>query len=324
MFEFTEGNKGEITANYFARENHFRAIPVVASLHMDARILEIHGFLKFVRQSGSKASDHAFLSSYRAEFPNGNNTYPLAYYLNDSTFFLRIPDFEDEQAELLVKAHWKEIISRPFLIVDIRNNGGGLDDFFQSLLSLVYTNPYNVTGVEWYASEGNIRNSEEAINSGDVRNGEEGIKWLKELVDAMKKNPGGFVLHPEMGGDAIEKRDTIYPYPRKVGIIINEGNGSAAEQFILEAKESKKVILFGNHNTAGVLDYSNRVQEDFPSGNYLFFWPMTRSMRLPDHPIDNIGISPDVNIPFPETDQLYGRLDDWVYFVKEYLEFNEK
>jgi C-terminal processing protease CtpA/Prc len=296
---------------------------VIASLHLDNRILEIHDFFRFVRQTSSAVSDYACLAAYRAEYPNGTNIFPLAFYLSDSTFYLRITDFEDERAENMVKSHWKEIISRPYLIVDIRNNGGGLDEFFQSLLALTYTHPYKVDGVEWYASEGNLRNSQEAIISGDLRNGDEGRKWMEQLIAAMKKDPGGFVIHPDMGGSSIVKKDTIYPMPRKIGIIINEGNGSSAEQFILEAKESKKVTLFGNHNTAGVLDYSNQVREDFPSGNYIFFWPMTRSMRLPDHPIDNIGIPPDVIIPFPETNQLYGRLDDWVYFVKEYLEYKE-
>jgi C-terminal processing protease CtpA/Prc len=123
-----------------------------------------------------------------------------------------------------------------------------------------------------------------------------------------------------MGGDSIIKEDTIYPNPKRVGIIINERNASAAEQFLLRAKESKKVILFGNRNTKGVLDYSNCDFEDLPSGNYQLKWPQSRSRRLPEHPIDNIGIAPDVVIPFPETVQLYDRLDDWVYFVKEYLE----
>ena len=158
------------------------------------------------------------------------------------------------------------------------------------------------------------------MKSGDVRDGEKGITWMKELIKAMKTNVGGFVIHPMMGGDSIIKEDTIYPYPKRVGIIINERNASAAEQFLLRAKESKKVILFGNRNTKGVLDYSNCDVEDFPSGNYQLKWPQSRSRRLPEHPIDNIGIAPDVVIPFPEIVQLYERLDDWVYFVKEYLE----
>jgi C-terminal processing protease CtpA/Prc len=257
------------------------------------------------------------------QYPNGTNTFPVATYLSDSTFFLRIPGFDDNQSEKFVKANWKEIMSRPNLIIDIRGNGGGSDEFYQPLSQLFYTNPYKSTGIKWYASEGNLRNFEEALKSGDINNGDEGRKWVEELVKAMKQNIGGFVVHPLMGGDEIVKEDSVYLYPKKVGIIINEGNGSSAEQFLLAAKESKKVILFGNHNTAGVLDYSNQVEENFPSGKYTFFWPISRSNRLPDHPIDNIGIAPDVIIPFPETKQLYDKLDDWVYFVREYLEFRE-
>jgi len=49
---------------------------------------------------------------------------------------------------------------------------------------------------------------------------------------------------------------------------------------------------------------------------------MTRSQRLPENPIDNIGIKPDVIIPFHDTEQLYDKLDIWVYFVKNYLELS--
>jgi C-terminal processing protease CtpA/Prc len=136
----------------------------------------------------------------------------------------------------------------------------------------------------------------------------------------MKKNVGGFVTYPMSGNKKEERTDSVYLYPKKVGIIINEGNASSAEQFLLAAKNSKKVLLFGNHNTAGVLDYSNAVSENFPSGNFELTFPMTRSQRLPEFPIDNIGIAPDIRIPFPSTEQLYDKLDDWVYFAKNYLE----
>ena len=51
---------------------------------------------------------------------------------------------------------------------------------------------------------------------------------------------------------------------------------------------------------------------------------MTRSQRLPEFPFDNIGIAPGIIIPFPSTEQLYDKLDDWVYFVKNYLELMKK
>jgi C-terminal processing protease CtpA/Prc len=140
-------------------------------------------------------------------------------------------------------------------------------------------------------------------------------------VGAMKKNIGGFVTHPYSENDnKFEEKDTVYAMPRNVGIIINEGNASSAEQFLLAAQQSDKVILFGNCNTAGVLDYSNITPNPLPSNNFQLWCPMTRSKRLPENPIDNIGIAPDVIIPFPATEQLYDKLDNWVYFVKNYLE----
>ncbi|MCX6304005.1 MAG: S41 family peptidase [Bacteroidetes bacterium] len=323
IFEFIPREEHQFSAKNYPVYNNFEPVDCIASLHLDDRIFEIHGDNnRFVRQSASPVYDKALLYSYLAEYPNGVNIYPLAASLDDSTYYLRVTGFEDDLAENLVRPHWKEIMARPNLIIDIRHNGGGQDEYYQVLSSLVYTTPYESKGVEWLASEGNIRNFEEALKLGDIRNGEEGVKWINELLAVMKKNVGGFVIHPLMGKDVVVKEDTVYPFPKRVGIIIDEGNGSSAEQFILEAKESKKVVLFGNHNTAGVLDYSNRVNEELPSGKYEIYWPMTRSRRLPEHPIDNIGIAPDVMIPYPETKQLYDRLDEWVYFVKKYLEFS--
>jgi len=320
IYDFTPYNEHQFMLRIYSCTDNSMPDRNMAYLLFDDKVLEMSDDNRFVRQSASAVYDNAFLASIRMQYTKTLNYYPVATYLDDSTYFLRITSFLDNQAETLIKPHWKEIMARPNLIIDIRNNTGGLDDYFYILLSLLYTNPYEKKGIEWYASEGNIKSFEETVKTGDVRDGEKGITWMKELIKAMKTNVGGFVIHPMMGGDSIIKEDTIYPYPKRVGIIINERNASAAEQFLLRAKESKKVILFGNRNTKGVLDYSNCDVEDFPSGNYQLKWPQSRSRRLPEHPIDNIGIAPDVVIPFPEIVQLYERIDDWVNFVKEYLE----
>ncbi|MEI7423865.1 MAG: S41 family peptidase [Prolixibacteraceae bacterium] len=292
-----------------------------ASLHLNGKIVEIHGDTRYVRKSNSAIFDMATLYSYTPLFPNGVNTYPASLYLSDSTYYLRIPGFHDNTANDFVKKHWKEISSRPNLIIDIRYNGGGQDNYYEELAKIIYTKPYESKGVEWYASKGNIQLFEDAIAKGEIRDGEAGLKWTKELVAAMKKNVGGFVTRPEnKEEEATSKHDSVYPMPRNVGIIINDGNASSAEQFLLAAKESDKVTLFGNCNTAGVLDYSNVTPRSLPSGNYQLWCPMTRSKRLPENPIDNIGIAPNVIIPFPATSQLYDKLDSWVYFVKNYLE----
>ncbi len=304
--------------------NSFRPKNGKASLRLEDKVLELHDDTRFVRKTNSPISDDALLYSYFPEYPNGSNIFPLAIKLSDSTFYLRITSFEDDEAEVSARKHWSEITSMPNLIIDIRGNGGGQDNFYQILADLIYTNPYKSKGVEWYATENNIKMYENAIKDGKIKNGEEGIRWTNALLNEMKKKIGRFVLHPMMGHDETVINDTIFPFPKRVGIIIDDGDASSAEQFLLSAKESSKVLLFGNCNTAGVLDYSNAISEKLPSNKYELIFPMTRSRRLPDHPIDNIGISPDVYIPYPATHQLFDRLDQWVYFVKDYLELINK
>jgi hypothetical protein len=320
MFELTPTDENEFSMVCFPYYNDYKPMKGKMSLRMDKRILEQHDWSRFVRKSDSEIFDQALLYSYLPEFPNGRNAFPLALSLTDSTFYLRATLFMDDATEISVKKHWQEIMARPNLIIDIRNNGGGQDNYYQVLSDLVYTQPFESKGVEFYATADNIKLYEDALKNGDIEGGEEEIEWSKALLAEMKKNKGGFVVHPSGGMDETVTRDTVYTYPKRVGIIINDGDASSAEQFLLEARESKKVTLFGNCNTAGILDYSNAVPVEFPSGKYELNYPMTRSRRLPDHPIDNIGIAPDVIIPYPATEQLFNRIDSWVYFVMNYLE----
>ena len=305
------------TINYSYKGNN-KPILSVSSLLLDNKIFEIHGNTHFVKKTDNEKYDKALLYSYQRIFPNGRNIYPLSLNLSDSTFYLRIPSFSDRTSDKLVSKHWDEIMSHPNLIIDIRYNGGGQDYYYEILSKLIYTNPYETKGVEWYSTKGIISDWEEAIKLGRIKKGSE--DECQALVNIMKENVGGFVRHPFNGKDGIVVKDTVYPNPKRVGIIINGGNASSAEQFILTAKHSSKVLTFGAENTKGVLDYSNSTPKELPSGKYSIRIPATRSCRLPDNPIDNIGIAPDINIPFTPTKQLYDRLDSWVYFVKTYME----
>ncbi|MFA5433731.1 MAG: S41 family peptidase [Candidatus Paceibacterota bacterium] len=293
-----------------------------ATLNVNRKIIEFHYSAFFVRKSDSDILDKTILYTYIPKFTNEKYNFPVAMYLNDNTYFLRIPSFYNNAGNELVTKHWKEIITHPNLIIDIRNNDGGQSQYYQELLKIIYTKPYEHKGVEWYATKENIKFFEGLIETGQLRGGEEGKNWTQNLVSAMKENIGGFVTHPyDLSQSTMFKMDTVYNFPRNIGIIINEHDASSAEQFLLHAQKSDKVIIFGSNNTKGVLDYSNIIPWPLPSNKYELYCPMTRSKRLPENPIDNIGIAPDVIIPFPATEQLYDKLDDWVYFVKNYLEF---
>jgi hypothetical protein len=293
-----------------------------ASLHVNRHILEVHGTGFFVRKSASPRDDQALMTSYLPLYPNSTNQYFTYSCLGDSTFFIRIPGFDGyrDTLEKTIRRHWHEIMSRPNLVIDIRNNGGGLDDEWDILQKLMYTGPFITPGVEWYASEDIMAGYEEDLSTGNISGGEEGEKWCRVLLAEMKKHPGGFVIHPMMGSCDTTSEDTVYTNPQRIGIIINQRNGSAAEAFLLAAKQSRKVTLFGDQHTAGILDYSNTVSVDFPSKKYALKYPTSRSLRLPAHPIDNTGINPDVVIPYPPTLQLFDKIDPWVEYVRAWLE----
>ena len=320
VFTLTPEKQSEYSLISYPYYNNYKSTNGKASIRLNDNIIELHDDIRLVRKTNSETYDNALLMSYFPEYPNGANIYPLAIQISDSTFYLRVPSFGNNLTETLTKKHWKEITSSPNLIIDIRNNGGGQDYYYSLLSDLIYTQPYESKGVEWYATKNIIKMYEDALKNGEIRNGEEGKLWTKTLIAEMKKNIGGFVIHPLMGKDRIVSKDTVYAYPKRVGIIINQGNASSAEQFILTTKHSSKVTLFGNENTAGVLDYSNTMNVNLPSIKYKLIFPISRSRRLPENLIDNIGISPDILIPYPATEQLFDRLDQWAYFVQNYLE----
>lgn len=282
------------------------------------RILEIYQDQYFVKSTGNALEDKTLLYSYIPRQPAGLNAFPLALPLSDNTFYLRIPSFGTNTADQLYEKHKNDILTRPCLIIDLRNNGGGQDEFYQVLSPLLYTQALDIKGVEWYATQGNIDYWERLLANNQIKEGKETV--TRQFIDSMKNHIGQFILHPEDGHDSRLEMDSVLPFPKKIGIIINRHNASSAEQFLLEAKESKKVTLFGSENTSGTLDYSNCLQIDLPSQQYKLVFPFTRSRRLPDRPIDETGIAPDVLIPLESNDQLYDRLDDWVYYVKNYLE----
>lgn len=121
---------------------------------------------------------------------------------------------------------------------------------------------------------------------------DEGKKWAKKAYDQLETRLGQFVnLNEQIV--SVNKKDTVYPFPQNVGIIINEANGSTAEQFLLEAKQSKKVKLFGV-TTFGVLDISNMYFVESPSKEFQLGYSLSRSMRIPDFMIDEKGIQPDL------------------------------
>lgn len=223
-----------------------------------------------------------------------NAQYPYIEQMNQTTLYLRVPSFNESykrQIDSVLNANKEKLLTTANLIIDIRNNGGGSDAAYSEIIPFLYTNPIRGVGVEFLSTKLNNQRMLDFIHKPEYEFDDDGKKWAKESYDKLERNLGQFVNLNE-NIVSVNILDTVYPFPQNVGIIINEGNGSTSEQFLLEAKQSKKVKLFGV-TTFGVLDISNMYFVESPCNEFQFGYSLSRSMRIPDFTIDEKGIQPD-------------------------------
>lgn len=223
--------------------------------------------------------------------------------LGDDTVLIRLHSFEfseKKHIDSLINVASSQFSQRSRWIIDLRGNAGGTDYAFGSLIPYIYTGPMMSRPDEYFSSADNIEVLSENLDSDEVSS--ESKLFINNLIAQMKATPGAFV-NPS-GLESIEmKLDKTLTLPKGVAILIDRNTASSAESFLLLAKQSKKVRIYGE-NSAGMLDYGNTQFFSIPCKDLNLIIPISRSKRLPDYPIDNIGIGPDVRIDTNESDPL--------------------
>lgn len=231
--------------------------------------------------------------------------------LSPTTLWLRVPDFNDERYKPLtdlLAVHRDDLAKTPNLLIDLRNNGGGSDFVYEALLPYLYTKPVYTIGVEMRASADNLALRREVADKLRAQSPDTAT-YLDAQNAQMEKRLGSY-FPANARPFSVQKFDQVLPFPKRVAVII-DGAGSTGEQFLLDARQSHKVTMFGQRNSAGVLDFANVVGMKLPSGRYEVAWATSRSMRLPDDPVDDGGIAPDIRIPETEKDPVKF-VGDWL------------
>ena len=137
------------------------------------------------------------------------------------------------------------------------------------------------------------------------------IERVKSDLNRMEGMIGQYIPYSAESFYGFSEQDSVYVFPKNVAILIDKRCGSSTEKFLLKAKQSKKVKVFGVP-TYGAVDYVSVREFNMSCDKLTLFMPSVRMMRLPDYPLDNIGIQPDIYMD--------KYIEDWILFAKDYLE----
>jgi hypothetical protein len=234
--------------------------------------------------------------------------------LSEKTVLLRMSSFDQsyvERIEKLIDDNIKLIENCENLIIDVRDNHGGTDNAYEKLLPYICTNNLRSVGKEFLATQTIIDGYQKWL---DITPDEEKYMKDRKLVNhsikLFKENLGGFV-NIDTTNTYITEVEIAEHSPEQVVILANKMSASSGENFVFRMKQSKKVKILGTP-TYGALDYASAYYFKFGCDNYQLLLPSWRASRLPDYPIDNIGVQPDVYL-----DQY---VEDWIQYALDYVE----
>ena len=219
--------------------------------------------------------------------------------LNNQTLYMKISSFAPSNAkniDSMVKHRDKELRSLPYLVIDLRNNGGGSDFTYSPLLPYLYTSPVKNIGVDVYSTDATIAGWKLILKDNDIP--ESSKEEIRTMIAKMEAGKGTFV---NIVDDTIDSSFQSLTNPARIVILVDKNCASTTEQFLLFARQSSKVIIAGE-KTQGTLDYSNMGEASFSCMPYKLEFATTRSRRLDiGQGIDNMGIKPNYHLQ-PGTD----------------------
>jgi hypothetical protein len=193
--------------------------------------------------------------------------------LNDSVNYIRLSSFDGKlysSIDSFYNANKNNIISKKFLLIDLRNNGGGSEQCYNGLLPYIYSKPIQETTVEIYATPENKKRYLDRI----VEMKYDSVNYSADQINStnyvlqrmMTSGKSGFIGYKNEPSGPFVINDAP-KYPAKVIVLQNAITASSAEGFIIKCLQSNKVITMGE-NTGGYAGYGNVFESKTASGCY--------------------------------------------------------
>lgn len=293
---------GKLTSSpAYYRNAAFEEVPV--QIIQTGNLFQISGYGSWLR-----VFPQTLTAAERQAFEQRQS--PLEFrQINPQVAYLRVSSFNVAKAlvDSLVRVHQLALRRTPTLLIDIRDNGGGSNSSFASLLPLMNTGNFQDMHTYMRTSADNLA-AEEAM----VAKARAGHWDTDSVLNAWAADVTQARAHPNQlyrTEGSLIRMDSVLSNPSRVAVLMNDKCYSSAEYFAFYAKQSRKTKLFGQH-TGGVMDYGNVRVQVLDCSTYVLRLPTTRSGWVDTAPIDNVGFQPDVPIPATEP--------DWVNYVVRY------
>ena len=250
------------------------------------------GFFKDPHIAGpwqaSAPSPQPASASPRSAPQQDSSQLPSLTTLDSSTILLRLPDLDaalKTTIDSLVAVHWNLLRSTPYLIVDVRGDGGGCTCSYDTLMSLLVSGPVRADAKDVLASPANEGYWRDMLTQGVLDDSEQ--VQVRQGLLRMQSHQGQLV---ELFPASVFRPRSISRFPRRVAVLVDRRCASSCEDFVLAARQSSKVTIVGSENTEGVHDYGD-IRKVYLQGWRQMRVPTTR-MRGPR--IDFVGLKPDV------------------------------
>lgn len=248
---------------------------------------------------GAAPASAATTTAPPAPEPASGARQPTLRLLTPRTLVIHLPSFSPQHRaalETLLRKQRAALLSRPNWIIDVRDNDGGADSSYAPLLPwLLAEQPVSV-GVEWLSTPANQR-AHEQICARYAPGDAACVLFAQSVLAALRAVPSG--AWARVQADRFVYERSVVPEkrrPQKVAVLMDRDCGSSCEQFLLTVRQGLGVKLLGRPSF-GALDYSNMRPFTLPSGRRDLWYATSRSLRLPQLPVDAFGVLPDILLP---------------------------